>query len=58
MSDNVTYYTPVVFNKGTFNQIEQAAETQGEEVEFQTTELVSVFIPLTEGVFRNTIAVR
>lgn len=40
MSDNVTYYTPVVFNKGTFNQIEQAAETQGEEVEFQTTELV------------------
>lgn len=40
MSDNVTYYTPVVFPKGTFNQIETSAETQGEEVEFQTQELV------------------
>lgn len=40
MSDNVTYYTPVVFTKGTFNQIETSAETQGEEVEFQTQELV------------------
>ena len=40
MSDNVTYYTPVIFTKGTFNQIETSAETQGEEVEFQTQELV------------------
>jgi len=40
MSDNVTYYTPVVFPKGTFNQIERSAETQGEEVDFQTQELV------------------
>ena len=40
MSDNVTYYTPVIFTKGTFNQLETSAETQGEEVEFQTQELV------------------
>lgn len=40
MSDGATYYTPVVFTKGTFNQIERSAETQGEEVEFQTQELV------------------
>lgn len=40
MSDNTTYYTPVVFTKGTFNQLETSAETQGEEVDFQTQELV------------------
>ena len=40
MSDNTTYYTPVVFPKGTFNQLETSAETQGEEVDFQTQELV------------------
>lgn len=40
MSDNVTYYTPRIFTKGTFNQLETAAETQGKEVEFQTQELV------------------
>lgn len=40
MSDGVTYYTPVIFTKGTFNQIEMSAETQGEDIEFQTQELV------------------
>ena len=40
MSDGVTYYTPRIFPKGTFNQIETSAETQGEEVDFQTQELV------------------
>jgi phi13 family phage major tail protein len=40
MSGGVTYYTPVIFPKGTFNQIEMSAETQGEEVDFQTQELV------------------
>lgn len=40
MSDGVTYYTPRIFTKGTFNQMETSAETQGEEVEFQTQELV------------------
>ena len=36
----MTYYTPVIFPKGTFNQLEMSAETQGEEVDFQTQELV------------------
>lgn len=40
MSEGVTYYTPVIFPKGTFNQLEMSAETQGEEVDFQTQELV------------------
>lgn len=40
MSDGITYYTPRIFPKGTFNQMETSAETQGEEVEFQTQELV------------------
>ena len=40
MSDGITYYTPRIFTKGTFNQMETSAETQGEEVEFQTQELV------------------
>lgn len=40
MSGGTTYYTPVIFPKGTFNQIEMSAETQGEEVDFQTQELV------------------
>ena len=40
MSDGVTYFTPVVFTKGKFNQLESSAETQGEDVEFQTQELV------------------
>lgn len=39
MSDGVSYYTPVIFPKGTFNQLETSAETQGEEVDFQTQEL-------------------
>lgn len=40
MSQGVTYYTPVIFPKGTFNQLDTSAETQGEEVDFQTQELV------------------
>lgn len=40
MSQGVTYYTPVIFPKGTFNQLDTSAETQGEEVGFQTQELV------------------
>lgn len=40
MSDSITYYAPVIFPKGTFNQLETSAETQGEEVDFQTQELV------------------
>ena len=41
MSDGVTYYAPVIFPKGTFNQLEMSAETQGEEVDFQTQELTA-----------------
>ena len=40
MSAGVTYYTPVIFPKGTFNQLDTSAETQGEEVDFQTQKLV------------------
>lgn len=40
MSEGATYYTPVIFTKGTFNQIETSAETQGESIDFQTQELV------------------
>ena len=40
MSDGVTSYTPRIFTKGTFNQLELSAETQEEEVDFQTQELV------------------
>ena len=39
MSDTVTYYTPRIFTKGLFSQVGCSAETQGEEVSFQTQEL-------------------
>lgn len=39
MSDNVTYFTPRIFTKGLFSQVGVSAETQGEEVSFQTQEL-------------------
>lgn len=39
-SDNVDYYTPVILTKTVCSQIETAAETQGEEIDWQTQDLV------------------
>ena len=44
MSDGVTYYTPVVITKATLQPESLSAETQGEEVDFQTEELVFNFV--------------
>lgn len=39
MSDNVRYWTPVIFTKVSANQIENEAETEGEEIDWQTQEI-------------------
>ncbi len=39
MSDGVTYYTPTILRKCRFNLPEENAETQGDEIDWQTTEL-------------------
>lgn len=41
MSDGVTTYTPIVLTKTRFNQINTSAETQGEEIDWQTQELTA-----------------
>ena len=39
MSDGVEYFTPVILRKCRFNLPEEGAETQGEEIDWQTREL-------------------
>ena len=39
MSDNVRYWTPVVFTKVSANQIQNEAETEGKEIDWQTQEI-------------------
>lgn len=39
-SDGVYYYTPVILTKVVCSQIETSAETQGEEIDWQTQDLV------------------
>ena len=39
MSDGTTYYTPVILRKCRFNLPEEGAETQGEDIDWQTREL-------------------
>lgn len=39
MSENVTYYTPVIFTKTRAGQLTISAETQGESIDWQTAEV-------------------
>lgn len=44
MSDGVTSYVPMVLTKTRFNQIQTSAETQGEEIDWQTQKLTATIM--------------
>lgn len=44
MSDGVTTYTPYVLTKARFNQITTSAETQEDEIDWQTQELTATIL--------------